>query len=141
MTNIEKIKGMILNGEISEDEIPVGTLKHEGRARMFLRKWAERTLPTEEEIGYERICALYRIIEGDSLRMARKGEGHVGDFLDALAGNTEEEKEDPTHAEYMRSVWKEFAELGERYYSYVRCVGNVEILSLVTSVIGYVPIC
>lgn len=93
MTAIEMIKKMMVDGEITEYDIPVGILKYEGRARVFLKKlnkklsmdayWAEHQ---EEHDEYLRDLAVYQkshhMLHGDGKPYREKMDG--GDIREMI---------------------------------------------------------
>lgn len=106
MTAIEEIKAIIKNGEATESDFPVGTLKREAKARIALKNWKKNHTP--EHIALMAVCNWW-----DSCLNTQRTNAEIGeaDFNDLC------ELQGYVPAEVL--PMPEFPELTEAQYKYV----------------------
>lgn len=126
MKSIEKLRNLITQGVLQEEDLPIGVLKNEARARRFLQKWEEEQNTSPEIKAYDRLIWLHKAIRGVQLLNAKREEGKSGEFLGALAGETL-----PNQTE-DKDLYSEALDLvNDEVYGYSKFVGDREMMGFI----------
>lgn len=124
MTAIEEIRSMIENGEATEDDFPVGSLKREAKAKIALKNWKKNHTP--EHIALMAVCNWWDSCLNTQRTNAEIGEADFNDLCE-LQGCIGAK---PTKALPM----PEFPELTEEQYKYICDYGRGQKMPWLASV-------
>lgn len=96
-TAIDFFKNLIANGEMEEDDLPIGVLKKEGRAVSYLRRYLqEQKLANNAELqAYTKLKIWKECCNAIKTSNSKIGECHIGDWCKALGEDMPEASELP----------------------------------------------
>lgn len=138
MTAIEKLQKMIEDGEVNEFDLPIGCLRNEARAKKALAKFAPKE-EAEDKAAYKAVKSLIRRRESVLALISDATEGSVGDFIDALSGDSVEVPEQ--WREELESISSQLSDnLLKTAYPYAAFLRDDKICDIITNKIGYTPI-
>lgn len=96
-TAIEFFKGLIANGEMEEDDLPIGVLRREGKAVSYLHRYIqEKRLENNEELqAYMKLKVWKEACDAIKTSNSKIGECHIGDWCKAFGEDMPEASELP----------------------------------------------
>ncbi|MCM1224557.1 MAG: hypothetical protein NC548_59925 [Lachnospiraceae bacterium] len=139
MTAVETLKKMIEDGTIAEEQLPIGCLKNEARAKKALKELQKEE--AEDKAAYNLVIDLLSRKENILKMFADATEGSVGDFLDALSGEAQSIDKMPEawRVELDSIAGQLTDELLKTAYPYAVFVNDAKIKSVITEQLGYAP--